>query len=126
MKKATEQIQNSVNFNMSKTFSDRINTNPQQRIKTSNGPLVSEKPIRIPKLPVPDKAENKRVENYIQIQMPYTNMSKSNPPVQLFMNQKYKTAQIGGNIVRNCVFDSAQTNPMSSPGTFPVMYNPQK
>jgi len=127
MKKSTEQIQNSENFDMSKTWSDRINTKRYQRqlIKTLNGPSICEKPIRIPKFPVPDKAENKRVEKCIQKQMPYTHMPESNPPTQLFMNQQYKTAQIGGNIVRNCVFDSAQTNPVSSHGAFPVMYNPQ-
>ena len=127
-KKATKQIQNLEIFNMYKTSGDRINTNPcqGQLVKTSYGPWICEKAIRIPKVPVPDKAENKPVEKQIQIQMPSTNMPKSNPPTQLFMNQQYKTAQIGGNIVRNCVFDSAQTNPLSPQGTFPVMYNPQR
>jgi len=111
-------------------FNDNLNTNSnwKQLVKTSKGPTICEKPIPTPTIPVADRAGNKHVEQYVRIQMPNTNIPKSNPPAQFFMNQQYKTAQVaelGGNIVGNCVVDSTQANHMSSQATFPVMCNAQ-
>jgi len=125
LKKAMKrEIQNAEISNISKAFGSHLNTNAYQRqlIKTSNGPSM----CGVPTFPVPDRGQDKRVEKYIRVQMPYTNMPKSNPPTQLFMNQQYKTAQLGGNIVGNCVYDNTQPNQMSPQATFPVMCNAQR
>lgn len=127
LKKAMwRQIQNSENSNISGNFSEHLNTKSYQReLLSSSGSSKSEKAIRNLKFPVPNRGQNKRVQKCIRIQMPNTNMSKAQPPTQLFMNQQYKTAQVGGNIMGNYIFDSTQNNPLSAQGTYPVMCSTQ-